>query len=300
MADHVKLVKLSVSQGATQKNVTGSKNWAAVKKPSGYAIVEATTAPKNSADEWKSIQWSGDAGEAVPGSPNRRKIPLSSSKKLHVEAKLGDTKDFVDIWVVWATVEIQMRGKRPVNSAPFDAGMRDNSSNLGAVSYETPFASVIDEEAGVFANNMGASGKVAPVATLTPKGVDRVVVDGWKFEREVWTAEWRDGHVGPGTNTAWTKDTSNPKYLRLKPDGDSRIYDTDAPDLRWGESTSESYNNFRQWIEWNGEKCSDLAPWFWQARWQANKKLDQQITLNQVGPGNIKLPSKPHFPPEKK
>ena len=49
MANPPKLVRLSVAQNATQKNVTGPKNWAAMKKPSGHVIVEATTAPKNEA-----------------------------------------------------------------------------------------------------------------------------------------------------------------------------------------------------------------------------------------------------------
>ena len=40
---------------------------------------------------------------------------------------------------------------------------------------------------------MGASGKVAPVATLSPKGVHKVVKGGWQFKCDVgratsWTA----------------------------------------------------------------------------------------------------------------
>jgi len=57
-----KLVSLSVT-GASQKNVTGTDVWAAVRKKSAQVIVEATTEPKNAADEWKLIKWTG--GKAV-------------------------------------------------------------------------------------------------------------------------------------------------------------------------------------------------------------------------------------------
>ena len=58
-----KLVKLIVD-GATQQNVTGAKNWAAVKNAGGLVTAEATTSPRNSVDEWKQLVWGGDKGEA--------------------------------------------------------------------------------------------------------------------------------------------------------------------------------------------------------------------------------------------
>jgi hypothetical protein len=291
----IKLVKLSVVQNATQKNVLGAKNWAAVKKNSAFVIVEATTAPKNNLDEWKQIQWSGESGEMVPGNPNRRKLSLAVSKKYHIEAKLGGVNNYVDVWVLWATIEILTKGMRPLNAAPFDQGTRDNTDKLGAVIYKSLASSVIDEKAGVFIDNMGASGKVVPVATLTPKGVNQVIKAGWTLERQVWSHNWIDGVRAPSTNDNWTRDTSKPNYLRLVPDVQDKIYDLDAPDIRWGQFSCETYNNFRQWVEWNAEKCSDYAPWYWQARWSLNKDLSKQITLNELSTGNIKLPSKPHF-----
>lgn len=295
----VKLVKLSVVQNATQKNVSGAKNWSAVKKDSSYVIIEATTAPKNNHDEWKQIQWSREAIETVQGQPNRRKISLGVSKKYRVEAKLGGVTDYVDVWVLWASIEILTKGTRPARAAPFDPGTRDNTNNLGAVIYKSLTSSVIDEKAGLFVDNMGASGKVAPVATLTPKGVNQIVKAGWTFEREVWSHNWSDGVKLPSTNKNWTRDTSKPNYLRLTPDVDDKIYDLDAPDIRWGQFNCETYNNFRQWIEWNTEKCSDYAPWYWQARWSLNKDQSKQITLNELGTKNIDLPSRPHFPARK-
>ena len=55
MTSPARLKKLSVVQKATQKNVTGSKNWAAVKKDRAYGVVEATTGPRNILEEWKQI-----------------------------------------------------------------------------------------------------------------------------------------------------------------------------------------------------------------------------------------------------
>src|SRR5262249_12663342 len=158
---------------ATQKNVTGPKNWAAVRDATAFATVEVTTGPKNNADEWKQIQWSSQSGDAVLGNPNRRKISLATSAKYHVEAKLGTTSDYVDLWVLWGSLEIRTSGKRPPHAAPFDANTRDGTDQLGAVTYTSLSSSVIDARAGVFVDNMGASGKIAVVATLTPKGVSQ-------------------------------------------------------------------------------------------------------------------------------
>jgi hypothetical protein len=295
-----KLVRLSVVENATQKNVTGEKNWATVKKSSTYTIVEVTTGPRNNDEEWKQLKWSGDAGEPVQGKLNRRKLSIAATKKYHVEVTLGKEKDYVDIWILWATVEILTKHLRPNNAAPFDAGSRDNTDKLGAVTYKSLSSSVIDEKAGLFVDNMGASGKVAPVATLSPKGVGGVIQSGLSFRRDVWSHNWTDGNPTKQFNSNWTPDNSNPPYLKLKPDSNDKIYDLDAPDLRWGEKSSETYNNFRQWIEWNGEKCSDYSLWHWQARWLLNKDLSKQITLNKVGKGNITLPSKPQYPALKK
>ena len=294
MGDQAKLVKITVIENASQDNVTGRKNWVAVKSDKAYATLEATTAPQNNPDEWKQIRWNG--GEAVSGQPRRRRVSLAASKKYHVDAQLGGVSDFVDLWVVWASIEILTTGIAPTNAAHFDKGSRDNSPKLGAVTYETVTSSVIDEENGVFVQNVGASGKVAPVATLTPKGIAAVLKSGWTFERDAWSRNWvDDGHEAPGTNKTWTRDTSKPQYLKLTPDTSDKIYDLDGPDLRWGAKNWETYNNFRQWIEWNKTVCSDFALWHWNARWVLNKDPKKQIPLKDVGPGNPPLPSGPFF-----
>lgn len=295
MTHSSKLIKLTVVDNATQKNVIGKKNWAAVKNKSGHVMLEATTSPRNNVDEWNQIVWSGDKGQPVPGKPNRRKLSLAVSKKYHVEAKLGIVKDYVDVWVFWATIDVKTKGPRPPGAAPFDPGTRDNTNKLGAVTYKSMTSSVIDEKAGVFVNNMGASGKVALVATLLPKGIRKVIKFGLAFQRQVWSHNWSDGQKTNQFNNTWTRDTSKFNYLRLLPDANDNIYDTDAPDIRWGQRSYETYNNFRQWIEWNQKKISDYALWYWQARWRIHRDITKQITLNDLNTGNINLPDKPHY-----
>jgi hypothetical protein len=288
-----KLVSLTVADAA-QNNVSGTENWVAVKKKAADVFVEATTAPKNNPDEWKQIRWSGDIGNPVPSQPNRRSLSRAVSKKFHVEAALGGVSHYVDVWILWAAVEIMTKGVRPSNAAPFDPGTRDNSDKLGAVTYLSFTESVIDEAAGVFVKNMGASGKVAPVATLSPKGIHAVVNSGWAFERMILSHEWRDSSQ-VRMDEIWIRDTSNQRYLRLTPTPDDHIYDLDGPDIRWGQGSSETYNNFQQWVEWNNERCSELALWYWQARWRLHKDPNKQIILKDLGTGNITLPSKQFF-----
>src|SRR3954447_21324576 len=87
-------------------------------------------------------------------------------------------------------------------------------------------------------------------------------------------------------------DDSQPKLLNLDPGPDDRLYDTDGPDLPGGAATSsETYNNFRQWAEWGGSPCSEYGYWYFQARWK-----DQKVTLKEVNPGSMLLPPKPYYP----
>ena len=88
----------------------------------------------------------------------------------------------------------------------------------------------------------------------------------------------------------WTPDDSQPKLLTLDPGPDDRLYDTDGPDLPGAARTSETYNNFRQWVEWAGVPCSDYGYWYFRARWK-----DQKVTLKEVGQGSIILPPQPYY-----
>jgi hypothetical protein len=290
-----KLVSLTVIKNATQTNVSGDKHWACVKKSSDDVIVQATTDP-NTADCWNKINWSGDVGSAVPGKPNQRKLSRDSSRRWHVFAELGGGTDQVVVWILWAEVTILTSGTRPANAAKFsdrftDPDDKDAASDvLGAMVYD---------------NGNSGVGKVVPVAQLMPSGVGVAVTAGWEFPREVMSHTWMDGRkYKPGEtssdywNTTRVDDTSRPKWLRLTPDANNKIYDLDAPSVvRQPETgrTFEVYDNFWQWVEWNGERCSDEAPWYWRGIWNGDNRK-AVIELTEVGTGSPALPEKPKYP----
>jgi hypothetical protein len=301
-----KLVSLSVI-GASQKNVTGADVWAAVRKKSAQVIIEVATEPKNAAEEWKLIKWTG--GKAVKGKLNQRAVDRDAASKVTIKAEYGETTRTVEIWIVSASIEILTKGPRPKGAAPRDAGTRDGTEKLGAVTFPTLFQNGIndsiaedDPDPKHFVVSTGASGKIIAVATLKPAGVSKVIKAGWTFRRQIMARDWQDGIKFKSAKTwtdTWADDTSGPTYLRLTPDEGDKIYDLDEPDLRFGRFSSETYNNFQQWVEWNGEICSDFAPWYWQAIWRAKADTKAQIELNKCDAGKIELPKAPKHPPRK-
>jgi hypothetical protein len=301
-----KLVSVSVA-GASQKNVTGTDVWAATRKKAAQVVIEAVTEPKNSADEWKSIKWTG--GTPVKGKPNQRAIDREPASKVTVGIEYGETTRTIEVWIVWSSIEILTKGPRPKGAAPRDKATRDETETLGAVTYPTTFQNGIndsiaqdDPDPKHFVVSTGASGKIIAVATLKPPGVSKVIKAGWTFRRRIMARDWRDGIKFKSAKTwtdTWADDTSVPTYRRLTPDEGDKIYDLDEPDLRFGMFSSETYNNFQQWVEWNGETCSDFAPWFWQARWRAKADAKAQIELNQCDTGKIELPKAPKYPTRK-
>lgn len=268
----VKLVKITVIRHATQTNVTGAKNWATVKKSSDDVIVEATTAPNNNEDEWKQIKWGGDSGSAVSGKSNQRKLSRAAAKKYHVEAELGGVKDDLDVWVLWATVTNKTTGTTPANAVQFGARY-DGTEKLGAQSYD---------------GGNSAVGKIVPVAKIEPAGVHAVVKSGWSFEREKFRRDFKDGAKHAARwDTSWQPDTSYASFQMLTPDANDQIYDRDAPNIaNFGVVDSyERYDNFREWVQWNGTRCSDNEGWYWKARWKKDKS--PQVTLKEVSSGQI-------------
>ena len=278
-----RLVSLSVTSGA--KQVTPPRIWATVKQ-TGSVIVEAVTEPNN-AGCWNQIVWSGDTGSAVPGHPNRRELSRSSSREFDMRAELGGVSAELSVWVIWGTVEILTSGQRPGNAKSHPPRpMGDGSDNLGAIEYDN------------LAQQRQVAGKIIAVGTLQPRGIHNVIQSGWVLRRERWTHDWLDGNRNsPGNgrsdqwNTEWIDDTLSSMSM-LTPDLDDKVYDTDAPNLGTAVREYETYNNFRQWLEWNGDRASDNSPWFFQARWQNNR-----VTLKQVGTGNIQLPDRSFFHP---
>jgi len=280
-----KLVSITVKSG-TAKTTDVAKNWAAVKHTTDVVIIEATTTP-NSAAGWNQISWSGDSGEAVPGHPNQRKLSRKSSKHFHVGASLGGVSDHVDVWIIWADVTIKTTGNTPANAAQTGA-TADGTEKLGSISFN---------------GGKEAVGKIIAVGKISLTGIHNVVKTGWKLKRERISHDWNDGaKASPGNgasdywNTSWVDDTSYASWLKLTPDNKDQIYDNDSPNIaNFGTNDAETYNNFRQWVEWKNDKCSDNAEWYWKGRWKKSK--NPQVTLYEVGTGNIALPADSHFHP---
>lgn len=290
------LANLAVLEGARQDGVAGPEKWATVKHATDKVVIEATTEP-NTQQVWARLQWSGDAGEAVPGHPNRRRLSRANSRVLRPAVSLAGTNNSVEIWVLGTKIEIKSRGRAPLNAAPFKvmdhplASVRDLGPKLGTMRLEGFTDSIYP--GGKFVKNIDVRGKIVAIATLTPPGVHKVVTSGWTFHRERETQQWNDGYRGDETTTGWDDDTSHPDFLRLTPDANDRIYDTDAPNIRWGESSYEIYHNFRQWVEWHSERCSDYGYWHFRVRWRAHLDQNQQIILDEIGSGQRKLPTNP-------
>lgn len=285
-----RITNLTVVEGARQDDVVGPDRWATVKRSGESVVIEATTEP-NTPQVWSRLTWSGDAGEAVPGQQNRRRLSRADSRVLRPTASLAGVTRSIEIWVVAATIEIKASGQVPPNAAQFQSLFGPASQDLGPTTYESMIGNVYPGDTYVL--NMGARGKIVAIATLTPAGVHDVVKSGWTFRRERWTAQWENGRLGSQTTTDWTDDTSNAAFLRLNPDSGDRIYDTDGPDIRWGTSSYEIYHNFRQIVQWHSEPCSAPGFWFFRALWRANKIQSKQIVLNEVGPGQKPLPTSP-------
>ena len=273
--EKVKVTAITVESGATQTNVTGAKNWAAVKKAGEYVIIKATTVP-DVAGAWEEIVWTG--GEAVPGgTKNKRRVSRGTSAKTNVKASCGATSKDLDVWILWGTVTITMTDTTPPNAVQFGMAY-DGTENLGAKSYS---------------GGTKAVGKVVPIGQLTPTDVKDVVKEGWKFKRDrIWRV-CEDGAKSSIWDATWTVDTSDPGFQKLKPDADDKIYDRDAPNNLAGGATdcAEVWLNLRQWIEWNSAVASNqYVDWSWRSTWD-DAGMPEEITLKTVSGTHLTLPT---------
>ena len=287
-----RLTALTVVSGASQSGVVGATRWATARHPTNKIVIEATTEP-NTPAVWAHLQWSGD-GDPVPGAANRRQLSRATSAVLRPAVTLAGNRQSVEIWVVAATIEIRASGTTPTNAAQFQAVFGAPSQTLGPVTEESITGHIYPGDQ--YVQNMDARGKIVAIATLTPAGVHDVVTGGWTFRRERLSRNWLDGQSGNQTTTDWTDDTSKTEFLRLTPDAADKIYDTDGPDIRWGNTSYEIYHNFRERVEWQSERCSDYGLWYFQAGWRASVEQRRQIVFNRVGPGNLQLPTRPALP----
>lgn len=273
-----------------------STNWIALKKkpagaqkvpnpsPDGDCTVRVDTSPHNNEAEWKQITWSG--GDPVKDKPNLRRVNRDQAGMTTITASIGSSARKLVLWIMWADCTVLTAGDRPAKAIPWKEGEAfPGPDKCGAVVTQA------------WSMGTDARGQIVVVAKLSPAGVGKMIVAAAKqkqfvIRRQVTAHDFVDGarFKGPKSWTDWAEDTLVKMQSLAAVDTDE-IYDTDAPDLPTATQTAETYNHFRQWLEWDGQPCSDVALWFFQARWK-----DQKVTLNEVGPGNdIPLPKDPFF-----
>lgn len=287
------LVSITVTSGATQTNVTGDQNWAAVKKSGDKVVIQVTVKP-DTLEVANMIEWTN--GTAVEGNNKQRTVDKGTSAMTAVKAQLGTgylgSLVEVDIWILWATIEVLTKSTdvKPANAPKF-GDLLDKTEKLGPVT---------------FAGGTVGAGKICAIATLTPPGVNAVVKAGWKFRRDRFFHTFIDGVAGGINDANWVDDTSDGTETNLVPDANDKIYDIDGPNVAvfGSKADTQVYANFREYVQWNPTAAeagtppatgkpttSDYGNWYWKGRWQAAS--NPQITLTDVGTGNITLPNKP-------
>jgi hypothetical protein len=278
---------VTVESGATQTNVTGAKNWAAVKATSGDVIVKAVLNPTIPNEHVPDVlSWSG--GSAVSGDPLRRTVSKTASAETPVTATCGLSSDYVDIWTIWATGEIRTSGsKSSGNNKTWTAAK--GGDTLGPLN---------DEDDGITAGE--ATGKMEGVFTLYPTGVYDIVSNGWDIKRWI---DFHDYENGSTEEADSRSDDNVDTDEDLVPDNDDKIYVIDGPTIPFGlNHTFETYNTFSEWVEWNGTKCSGNYYWHYRARVDddldaSNKPHNDDTELNDVGTGQITPQSSAYYSP---
>jgi len=252
--------------------------------PRGDCIVEAETQPNNNADEWTQITWKG--GERISKMPNQRLVKRSDAGRFEIEATLGGTTATATLLIVWADLQILTSGTRPALAKPWSSGaLFSGPDKCGAFEVDS------------FTMTKNARGQIVASAALQPSGLGQLLNqlnknDKWNLRRQLTAHDYVDGAkaVHKKSFINWIDDDSMALMKMLNPSTNDKLFDTDGPDLPTGIKSAETYNNFRQWVEFDGIPCSNYAFWYFQARWKA-----QTVTLNDVGSGTMKLPDKPYY-----
>jgi hypothetical protein len=270
-----------VSNSAVQIN--GTTNWATVENPSNYVIVQATLNPANSMySDWftTNLAWSG--GTPVPGNPLQCEVSTAASTNITVTASVGSYTNSIEVWVIWGTVQIFVSGNNPTNAPSFiPAG---ESNQLGVVYY---------------GNSNSAAGQICAIATITPAGVPSVITNGWNVFQYRMSHDFDDGHPSSVYfDSTWQPDGPQADFKTTSPDTGNMLYTIDGPNIASFQNTnsSETYNNFYDYITWNSQICCATNNlWHFEGRW----KFDQtpQITFTLVETGNLTLPSSPYYAP---
>ncbi len=312
----VKLLSLKVVAGATQTNVIGATNWADVKLAGAVVTALASIQPDNQ-DAAAQIQWTN--GSAVAGDATQRVVDKSISAMTPVTAQIGTDLYTVNIWIIWATVTIQISGNAAAdNNCPELTG---NGGNWDATYGGGNALGVKDHDSLPGLTYAYTIGQMQATCKLTPAGIGKVISTSvWKIKRTKESVGWDNGgHYtkksdpttwagGPSlSNPAGTNDISQAFALDLDPTSGGSvdtIYDEDAPGCSSNLDgitiyrTSEYYGNFTQFVTVTLDletTCSDNAVWSYQAQVDGDKAAGSRIDLNKLDTQLITIPNAPHY-----
>ena len=296
-----KLVSITVIRNATQTNVTGAKNWAAVKKATDAVIVQATTTP-NTQVCWDAIAWSGDTGTAVPGHPNQRALSRSVSKKLHIGASLEGASDFLEVWVIWADIEVKIGDGDTLDSGNDSSGLAAGHKWPAALGGGNKLGPISSIDTGLVYSYV--VGKMQAKAILSPPGIEDIVKSGWSMRRKKTIKGYSNGTQYRTTGVD-DDDTSYADWVDNDPkSGTSKgeIYDLDAPgcDVATAanmDRTHEVYKNFKQYVTVTLDSeqiCSEDKAWSYQV-WIDLDKATGKVEKNSLSLSHITIPTTPHY-----
>lgn len=280
-------LEVRVTSGATQENVTGAKNWATV-RGLGTVQLEAVLTP-DSPEAARRVQWTGATSSAED--PKKATIDRTQPVHMTVTARVDNLSDSVDIWVLWAELELRAAGFK----SPMNEGRTNPDEGFPLLGPLT------DEDNDI--RHAEACGNVEIVGHLQPPGVEEVVRGGWKLQR--WVSQNTCANGSFFVAHAHDDDTSEPFFTDYDPIPDSNIYDIDGPTAGLGFTvthTREVYFTFEQYATWSGKRASEDLLWHYQA-WidddldVASKPKNRDTLLNDVGPGSLALPTSCHFRP---
>ncbi len=281
----VTITSLTVVSNATQIDTT---NWACVKATTNdWVYVKATlsTADTNAANL---INWS--VGNPVAYDPFQRKISKGASQMIPVMATVGAASTNLNVWVIWATVQILTNGTYP-SLLSFDYGNPGSSvSNQLGVHYFFWNSNSGSMTLGSITNSDSVLGEVCVMATISPNGVGRIIEDDWNIFQMKQNKIVYDGIVAGASSQNWTNDNI-PELFKWR-HADPNLYLLDGPGIinapNLVTNSLEHYVNFYDYVTWNSQICSDTnCFWYLKAIWNANQTPKFSVDL---GSGTITIP----------
>jgi len=281
----VALKSLTVTRGATQNHMVGDKTWGTIKN-SGVVVFKATLEPDpdGAADL---IRWSG-VTNVEPTDRTTAYLVTSESARQSVKAAVGTSSDTLDVWIMWATLELRATDKLwPTD--PFNQRLPIGYlfPDLGP---KTRFRDHL--QVGL------ADGQIEMVGHLEPSGVNAVLApsdSGWSFTQRATASVCDNGTVAESVRNI----PDGPELTIPVVSSDDRIFYLDAPVLLAApaviDHTREYYAQLDAIATWNGEghRASDQITWNYTAVANQDAALGSDpVVVNAIGLGREVFPAR--------